>query len=115
MAIDYNAIEEMTEKQKLERLIEVLREIESSKEITKVIPDEIMGEDGSYSPSDLPELVQEAEYLANHVLFDKVGQCAWGNHRKLKTAGFNVTAGESDSFGWVTGVIHTTKGRIVYG
>lgn len=33
----------------------------------------------------------------------------------LKAAGVLVTCGESDGFGWLTGVVHTRHGKIVYG
>jgi len=33
----------------------------------------------------------------------------------LKQSGFSVFRGEYDSFGWLTGIIATPKGRIQYG
>lgn len=32
-----------------------------------------------------------------------------------KTSNWIITRGEVDSFGWLSGVLHTKKGRIVYG
>lgn len=53
--------------------------------------------------------------LANETLITSNGQCHWDNIDKVKKAGFNVFAGEKDSFGWLTGCISTKKGIIVYG
>lgn len=33
----------------------------------------------------------------------------------LKQCGYQVTAGEQDSFGWLSGVVHTKVGRVVFG
>lgn len=33
----------------------------------------------------------------------------------LKQCGYQVTAGEQDSFGWLSGVVHTRVGRVVFG
>lgn len=33
----------------------------------------------------------------------------------MRLAGYTVTKGESDSFGWLTGVLHTKVGKVVYG
>ena len=38
-----------------------------------------------------------------------------GNQMIIKVSGYDVTAGEKDSYGWLTGCIHTNKGIIVYG
>lgn len=49
------------------------------------------------------------------VLITNEGNPDWRAHAVLKGNGFLVTKGESDSFGWLTGCIHTNKGIIVYG
>ena len=37
------------------------------------------------------------------------------NINVMKSAGFNVYTGEADSFGWLTGVIRTKRGELVFG
>lgn len=69
----------------------------------------------SYQDSDMPNLVQEIQALACGELIASNGECNWPNIKALRDAGFNVRKGESDSFGWLSGVIPTRKGLIVYG
>jgi hypothetical protein len=52
---------------------------------------------------------------ADSVLITTEGRCDWANIQMLEAAGFRVHAGEQDSFGWLTGVIKTKAGDIVYG
>lgn len=47
----------------------------------------------------------ECEWMANELLIMSNGRCNWENIRKLKSYGFDVYAGEKDSFGWLTGCI----------
>ncbi len=63
---------------------------------------------------DYDPLVQEVLEHAG-VLITNEGRPDWHAHAVLKGNGFRVTKGESDSFGWLTGCIHTSKGIIVYG
>ena len=60
-------------------------------------------------------LVQKVVDLADVELITNKGSCNWAAHQLLKLAGFPITCGERDSFGWLSGVIHTNKGMIVYG
>lgn len=90
-------------------LIESLKAIESDESIQK---SEFLT-DGD--PENLNQLVQNAVGLACENLIDNSGHCNWKNIKELDKNGFNVSAGEQDSFGWLTGVIHTAKGKIVYG
>jgi len=59
--------------------------------------------------------VTEIEDYASEFLITSNGGCNLDNINKLKEAGFDVFAGEKDSFGWLTGCIRTSKGIIVYG
>ena len=43
------------------------------------------------------------------------GKCDWANISILNKNGYYVGPGERDSFGWLTGIISTQKGGIVYG
>ena len=61
------------------------------------------------------ELIEEVECLACDALISNDGRPNFANHKKLADAGFPVVCGERDSFGWLTGVIITPKGKIVYG
>ena len=67
------------------------------------------------TPIEVHPKVREIIDLADEVLITNKGQCEWANHHLLKKAGYPVLAGETDSFGWLTGCIHTKKGVIVYG
>ena len=53
--------------------------------------------------------------LADGLLISSKGGCDWDNISILQTKGYCVGPGEKDSFGWLTGVIETSKGKIVYG
>ncbi len=61
------------------------------------------------------ELVKEAVRLADEVLITSKGKPNYESISYLKEHGFNVFAGEQDSFGWLTGCIRTSKGIIVFG
>ena len=61
------------------------------------------------------ELDAIAEY-AESTLVTPGGNPNYDAMEELKEAtGCKVTKGESDSFGWLTGVINTPKGKYVYG
>lgn len=64
---------------------------------------------------DLHPLVKEVLIEAALELITVRGNPNWAAHRELAAAGFPVRKGESDSFGWLSGVIKTSKGNIVYG
>jgi hypothetical protein len=65
---------------------------------------------------ELPESLRDVcYYLAPEALIHPNGRPNIAQHEKLAAAGFKVVCGERDSFGWLTGVIITPKGRIVYG
>ena len=60
-------------------------------------------------------LLQKVVDLADEELITRGGDCNWAAHQQLKLSGFTVTYGKRDSFGWLSNVIYTTKGMIVYG
>jgi hypothetical protein len=41
--------------------------------------------------------------------------CDWNNIKILEDKGYYVGPGEQDRFGWLTGIIGTSKGDILYG
>ena len=63
-----------------------------------------------------PESVNQVVWLAEELLITSAGR---PDHTAMATiaatSGYRVVRGESDSFGWLTGVILTPKGRVVYG
>ena len=60
-------------------------------------------------------MLSDIQYMAEDFLITDTGACHWDNINALKDAGYNVTPGEQDSSGWLTGCIHTQKGIILYG
>lgn len=104
-----------TQVNSVSNLVSILRQIEASSEVPN--NEEAGGSpyltDGE--PDDPHPLVQEASSEASMVLITNSGQPDFSAHRALLKEGFRVTAGETDSFGWLTGCIHTSKGIIVYG
>lgn len=61
------------------------------------------------------EMVQEIVNEASRELITKDGQADFDKHEILKDHGFRISCGERDSFGWLSGCIHTAHGIIVYG
>lgn len=59
--------------------------------------------------------VAEAQCMADDVLITDDGRCHMDNIELMKEAGFNVTTGEEDRFGYLRGCIHTAKGFILFG
>lgn len=83
-----------------------------------------LAETGSYPyltdgvTSELPEDIQAVLTLADTLLITDDGRPDYVAHYELErlTDGLcYVRPGETDSFGWLTGVICTPAGRIVYG
>jgi hypothetical protein len=95
----------------MNELIEALKAIESNPNFIGNRHDYLTN--GTYD--ELHPLVQQVVDRADSELITNKGSCNWTAHDLLKKAGFPVTCGGRDSFGWLSGVIHTTKGMIVYG
>lgn len=60
----------------------------------------------------------EIDYMASAVLIESGGYPNYEAMEQLKEMSngrYFVTPGETDSFGWLTGCLHTPKGIIVYG
>lgn len=93
----------------MKELIEALRRVVLNSEIeeSRYLTD---GEHEELHPD-----IQEAVNLACEELITNSGEPNFDAMRVLEEEGFRVVAGETDSFGWLTGVIITKKGRIVYG
>jgi len=54
-------------------------------------------------------------FLANDCLIDNSGYPLYENIDTLKYLGFSVYACEKDRFGWLTAIINTKKGEILFG
>ena len=61
-----------------------------------------------------PKVSKAVELACEHLITPNGGNNII-NIKILKDNGFNVYAGERDSFGWLSGCIETRKGIIVYG
>ncbi len=93
----------------MEELLSALQEINTSP-ILPNAPDNVL----NHSDKGLA-LIRKAEQLAETVLIDEKGQNVWSAHTLLEEYGFPVRPGEMDQFGWLSGVIHTKKGILIYG
>lgn len=94
----------------VEKLIAALKAVEDDS--TVVAKDWLTNDDEGVP---LPESIVTVLSLADGELIDSKGGCNFPAHRTLEAAGYPVSCGERDSFGWLTGVIRTRKGNIVYG
>lgn len=94
-------------------LILKLKELESDSSIISILTSE--QEQEGYYTDELHPLVQEIISLANDVLINELGKVNWSNVNLLKQEGFLVIPGDNDSYGWLTGLIKTSKGDIMFG
>lgn len=84
-------------------------------ELVKLLEELYAGTDNSYIGKNEEEYFSrkvskvpnydEIDVLACDLLIDKYGGCNWDNIFWLEEHGYKVFAGESDSFGWLTGCI----------
>ena len=100
-------------------LVEALKQVEMSDEIAEGSRCSDPNDHRRYLtngvPDELHPMIQKVVQLADTVLITPSGECFWYGHQYLRGFGYNVTKGEGDSHGWLTGCIHTKKGIIVYG
>lgn len=75
---------------------------------------EIEVENGYFQSGDL---VERAEGLCCEQLITANGGCNWANIKTLHNNGYDVFAGEKDSFGWLTGCVQKKGDNriLVYG
>lgn len=59
--------------------------------------------------------LKQIESMCCDLLITPDGKCNWDAIDELRKRGFYVGPGEKDSFGWLTAVLVTSKGNIVYG
>ena len=93
----------------MDELIRLLKDVDSG---SKTIDQEDISSDkrGNIYIDD-----SEISYLANTLLITNTGRCNWDNIALVRKEGFDVFAGDQDSFGWLVGCIRTNKGIITYG
>lgn len=61
-------------------------------------------------------VVQELSVEASEIFISNAGQSVYTTFLAIYSANkYRIVPGEQDSFGWITGVVITPKGRIVYG
>ena len=59
--------------------------------------------------------INRISIMLDELLISSDGKCMWDNIDILKASGYYVGPGEQDRFGWVTGILGTKKGDIVFG
>jgi hypothetical protein len=95
----------------MDALLAELNELNAS----DAIPDNEVVVLNNLQHSPVRSLVKRIELIASQVLIDTEGRNVWEFHDVLAAAGFPVSCGERDRFGWLTAVIQTKKGRLIYG
>ena len=98
----------------MEDFVKLLEELYSSN--NEVSEDE-NGVDKYFITSDKSSLAYKAEEEACGYLITNEGTCNWKQIWKLRDSGYDVFAGDEDSFGWLTGCIrkHGDDRILVYG
>lgn len=63
------------------------------------------------------DLYNEVVDLCDEYLITNDGQCNWNNIVTLQNNGYDVFAGEKDSFGWLTGCVQKDNDErvVIYG
>ena len=59
--------------------------------------------------------INKIKMFCNDLLIDENGHVNYDNIEILESHGYYVTPGERDRFGWLTGILRTTKGCIIFG
>jgi hypothetical protein len=105
-------------------MVEIIQQarmqINALKEAVQLLIDDknLVVDAGGYILNDVKteHLYQKVEGLADECLITDTGHPNFVNHHMFKEAsGFTVIKGEADTSGWLTGVIVTPKGMIVFG
>lgn len=74
--------------------------------------------DYAYSFPDLEKEIDEIKNMCDYLLILPNGQADHHRHKLFKELSkglYFITCGEKDQHGWLTGVINTPNGKIVYG
>jgi hypothetical protein len=103
------------EKENLDKLAALLKKLDES-DIQPVEGDESESVGWWDNNEGCDPLLEEIEGEADACLITDKGTPHYRAHQYLReTHGFRVKPGETDSFGWLTGVIVTKRGYLVYG
>lgn len=88
----------------MERLIELVREIERDDQIkySQYVSNRLLA-------------IMEIQTIAEDILITENGECNWENIRLLQKQKIFPFPIETDSTGWLVGGLSTRKGIIVYG
>jgi hypothetical protein len=100
----------MSEEEMLfQRMINMLNALNQDGSLPDRDDDYILGSTDS-------EYVEQIEWCADNVLITKDGVGNWEKMDQLyREYGFFVFPGDQDRFGWLTGLIRTKKGLILFG
>lgn len=91
----------------MEKLIEMLAELEGDASLKSTEGDYLYNED---HPLCIP-----ISNIATDLFITYDGDCDWDMMDRLESNGFRIIPIERDSFGWLIGGICTKKGIICYG
>jgi len=59
--------------------------------------------------------VNKIATICNDIFVDEDGHCNWDNIQTIESRGFHIGPAEQDRFGWLTAILSTKKGEIVFG
>lgn len=108
----------------VEHLMYLINKINNDSNIkTELVPDYSYDEGFEMEDDELPKikvvekcyLSEKVEELAYTYLICNSGRPNYDNISKLMRNGIVVKPGETDSFGWLSGMIATKKGYIIFG
>ena len=100
----------------LDLLVSLLTHLDQLPDVEKHLDEEGYFQQSGTDNTEYDALYDKIQAYADAALITANGQAKFSAHRKLEAqSSYRVVCGEKDSFGWLTGVIITSKGRIVYG
>ena len=103
----------------VQKLVEVMRKVEDlpyTKQLLEKADGEVVWmtdtEHQKGSPEEFSSLIEEWEQLAETALITPEGKPHYAVFNRLKDHGYLVAPGETDSFGWLSGIVK--KGCLRY-
>ena len=106
-----------TEGSPYQELVDLLRKYDSLPDMSEFEHEYVSAQSehvDRYTP-EARELLEQICSMANHELIDDNGAPKYAAMNQLEYEGFRVSPGETDSFGWLSGLINTRNGWIVFG
>lgn len=95
--------------------MKTLKLVEEFNSRTDVVKCTFLTDNLSSQTIEVETLIDAIVMSAEEDLITAEGRSNTSNVGRMILCGVAVTCGERDSFGWLTGVIHTKHGQIVYG